>query len=276
MQKKRWKTWKKSIKVLLMNVKVINKEKDKISFILEGSSPALSNTIRRIMVAEVPVMAIEDVEIRKNSSALYDEIVAQRLGLIALTTDLKSYNLKSECKCKGEGCARCSLKLTLKVKGPKSVYASDLKTTDPKIKPVFPKTLIVKLLENQELEFEATAVLGKGKDHSKWSPGHVFFKLKPEIKIDNKKVKNPEAVIQACPKDIFELKNKKLKIKKNNLYNCHYCEACKDITEGITLKKQEEDYIFYLESWGQLSPKEMLIESTEIFKKKLDDFRTAL
>ena len=94
---------------------------------------AYLNTIRRFMMEEVPVMAIEDVEFKKNSSVLYDEIIAHRLGLLPLSTDFKSYTLPEKCSCKGEGCARCQLKLTLKGKGPGTVYASDIKTKDPKV-----------------------------------------------------------------------------------------------------------------------------------------------
>ena len=93
-----------------------DKEKNKVSFVLMNSTPSFANVIRRAIIEEVPVMAIEDVEFRKNNSILYDEIIAHRLGLLPLTTDLKSYNLSSECKCKGKGCARCQLKLTLKAK----------------------------------------------------------------------------------------------------------------------------------------------------------------
>jgi len=107
-------------------------------------------------------MAIEDVEVRKNSSSLYDEMIAHRLGLIPLTTDLKSYNLPSECKCEGKGCARCQLVLTLSAKGPGIVYSSSLKSKDPKVKPVFDNFPIVKLLKGQEIELEATATLGTG------------------------------------------------------------------------------------------------------------------
>src|SRR3990167_7411824 len=99
-----------------MEVRVLenNKEQGKLSFILKDSDPIFANTLRRLMIDEVPTMAIEEVEFSKNNSILYDEIVAHRLGLIPLKTDMKSYNLPEKCKCKGEGCARCQLKLTLK------------------------------------------------------------------------------------------------------------------------------------------------------------------
>ena len=97
-----------------MEVRALDKESLKISFLVKGISPYFANTIRRAIVEEVPTLAIENVEFRKNSSILYDEMVAHRLGLVPLKTDLKSYNYYKECKCKGEGCARCTTTMTLK------------------------------------------------------------------------------------------------------------------------------------------------------------------
>src|SRR3989344_1750302 len=98
-----------------MEIRLLAKEKKtgRMSFIVKGSNPAFVNAIRRCIINEVPTMAIEDVEIRKNSSILYDEMVAHRLGLVPLKTDLKSYNLPQKCKCEGKGCNRCQLKLVL-------------------------------------------------------------------------------------------------------------------------------------------------------------------
>src|SRR3989338_1489655 len=121
-----------------MKVEVLNKSQDELDFVVENIDVALANTLRRIMFAEVPVMAVKDVEFKKNNSALYDEILAHRIGLIPLTTDLKSYNLPNTCKCEGEGCALCQVHLSFSSdkssdKGPRMVYAKDLKSDDPKV-----------------------------------------------------------------------------------------------------------------------------------------------
>ena len=135
-----------------MEIRVLSNDKEngKLSFIVKDAIPAFANTLRRIMIDEVPTMAIEDVEFIKNNSILYDEIIAHRLGLIPLTTDLKSYNLPEKCKCNGEGCARCQVKITLKAsKGSGMIYASELKSKDSAIKTVYPKMPIVQLLKGQ-------------------------------------------------------------------------------------------------------------------------------
>lgn len=254
-----------------MEIRMLEKDKEtgKLSFILRGSIPAFANTLRRLAMEEVPVMAIEDVEFRKNNSILYDEMIAHRLGLISLTTDIKSYNLPAKCKCKGEGCARCQLKMTLKAKGPATVYASDIKSKDTAIKPVYPKTQIVKLLKGQDLALEATAVLGQGKEHVKWSPGLIYYKYKPSIEIGS--VKDPETVVEVCPVNIFELKEGKLTINKDKLLKCHLCNACVDADEGITLNEDNTEFVFYIESWGQLDPKKIILEAVKVFKEQLEE-----
>jgi DNA-directed RNA polymerase subunit D len=260
-----------------MEVRVLENDKDegKLSFILKDVDVAFANTLRRIIVEEVPTMAIEDVEFRKNSSILYDEMIAHRLGLIPLKTELKSYNLPEKCKCEGKGCARCQLKMTLKpAKGGGMVYASEIKTKDSAIKPAYGKMPIVKLLKGQELELEATAILGKGKDHAKWVPALVYYKYKPVIEIGD--VKNPEAVVEACPLSIFEIKNNKLAVDKDKLFSCNLCEACVDADPNIRINSSKREFIFYMESWGQLTCKEIINEAVRIFDEKMDEFSSVL
>ena len=248
-----------------------NKDEGKLSFIIKDTTPAFANTLRRIMIEEVPVMAIEEVEFRKNNSILYDEMIAHRLGLIPLKTDLKSYNLPEKCKCQGEGCARCQLKFTLKAtKGSGMVYALELKSKDPEVKPVYPKIPIVKLLKGQSLELEATAVLGKGRVHSKWSPCLAYYKHKPIIEIGN--VKNPEEIVEKTHGNIFEIKNGKLEVIKDNLFKYDLAGVVEEVSKGEVKVKYGNDIVFYIESWGQLKCKEILNETLNIFNETFDEF----
>lgn len=247
-----------------------NKDMGKLSFIIKDTNAAFVNTLRRIMMDEVPTMAIEEVEFRKNNSILYDEIVAHRLGLTPLKTDLKSYTLPEKCKCEGKGCARCQLKLTLKVSATGTVHASELKSKDPAVKPIHPKMPIVKLLKGQSLELEATAVLGKGKVHSKWSPCLAYYKHKPIIEIGN--VKNPEEIVEAAHGNVFEIKNGKLEVIKDNLFKYDLAGVAEDSSKGEVKVKHDNDFIFYIESWGQLSCKEILNKAIDIFNETFDEF----
>ena len=259
-----------------MEIKMLEKDKKtgKVSFLLLNSSPSFANAMRRTMVDSVPTMAIEDVEFRKNSSVLYDEIMAHRLGLMPLKSDLKSYTLPAKCKCKGEGCARCSVKMTLKSKSTGYVYASEIKSKDSKIKPVYAKTPVVKLLKGQEVELEATAKLGIGRDHTKWSPCLAYYKYKPVVDIDAAKCKNPEEVAESCPVDVFEVKSGKLAVKKDNLLKCHLCGACAEVASGnsVKLNEAEKDFVFFIEPWGQLGVKEIVAKAADVFIESLEEF----
>lgn len=246
---------------------LVNEDLEK-TFVIEGVNPAFVNEIKRAAASQIPVMAIEDIFFIDNNSALYDEILAQRLGLIPLTTG-KEYNLKETCKCKGKGCALCRAKLTLKIKGPKSVYASDLEAKDPKVKPVYPEMLIVELLEGQEIELEAHAYLGIGQEHAKWSSCLAHYQGYPNITIDQKKV-NIKVAIEHCPRDVFEAKDKKLVVK--NLLNCNLCKSCEDRTNGaVKVTGDDGKFIFTIESWGQLPSDEILKQSVKIINSKLKD-----
>ncbi len=254
----------------MMKLELIHKEKDKYVISMDVED-WYANLIRRLILREAPTLAIEDVVFKKNDSALYDEIIAHRLGLLVLSTPLKDYNFKDKCQCGGAGCSHCQVKFTLKEKGPKMVYAKSLKSSDPKVVPVYPDTPIVKLAENQELVLEATAILGRGREHAKWSPGYAYFKYFPEIKIG--KVENPEEIVKACPKNIFEFKNNKLSLNEKKLIDCHLCNACVDESNGkIAIKENSNKIIFYAESWGQLKVKEMFAAGIEAFDEKLDEF----
>ncbi len=262
-----------------MEIKLLekNEEAKKFSFILKKTNTTFANLLRRYIVEKVPTMAIEDVEFKENTSVLYDEIIAHRLGLIPLTTDLKSYYLINKCKCKGKGCNRCTLKLTLKAEGPGIIYASNIKTKDPKVKPVYPKMPIVKLLKGQKIELLATAVLGQGHDHIKFSPGFAYYKLKPEVKII-KNPKNAEEIAKNCPINVFNSKNNTLTINKDNVMKCHFCNQCIEIADPHNSVKVEKspDIIFYVESWGQLSCKEAVLTALDEYNKNLEEFEKLL
>ncbi|MBW2964841.1 DNA-directed RNA polymerase subunit D [Candidatus Woesearchaeota archaeon] len=256
-----------------MEVEMLSQDKkqNRVTFLVKGATPAFANMLRKSIIDDVPTMAIEDVEIRKNSSVLYDEMIAHRLGLVPLVTDLSAYNLPEDCTCKGEGCSKCQLQLSLKAKGPGFVYASEMKSKDPKVVPVYPKMPIVKLIKGQTLELEATAVLGKGKEHSKWTPALAFYKYKPVIDI-KKGVKDPKAVADSCPVDVYSVKNKELVINDDAMNKCHLCGACADVDpEHIKLNESDKDFIFTVESWGQLAPAEIVSTAVELMKKKCDD-----
>ena len=63
--------------------------KDELVFELIHVDTSFANALRRILLAEIPTMAIEHVYISKNSSLIHDEVLAHRLGLIPIMADAR-------------------------------------------------------------------------------------------------------------------------------------------------------------------------------------------
>lgn len=252
-----------------MELMLLNQEKKtgKVSLLMKDTTPAVVNTLRRLIVNEVPTMAIDLVELKKNSTVLYDEMVAHRLGLVPLKTDLKSYELPEKCSCNKEGCAKCRLLLSLKTKGSGYVYAERLESTDPKVVPVHEKMPIAKLIKGQQLEVDAVATLGRGRDHMKWSPGVVWFTHQSQVTVNNNSPKLDE-VKDKYPPQIF---NKAGKIDKNMILDLNLVDACDGVCDDVVkVEYQPNNFIFHIEPFGQLSSKEMLLTAVAVMEEKIE------
>ncbi len=249
------------------------KKKNKLVFMLKDSDLTLANALRRLIIDEVPTLAVEQVELRDNSSALYDEMIAHRIGLSPIKTDLKSYTLPAKCSCNGAGCAQCQLKITLKAGKKGVITMAEAKSEDPKCTFVYDMP-IVKLSAKQRIDIEATAVLGQGKVHAKWSPGLAFFRNELKVDFDDKKLKEEtkQLLLTACPKGIIEAKGNKISFDAAKLNEYDNVEGCIELLEKDGIKvSPTENIIFTVESWGQLSCKEILETSADLLIDKSDE-----
>ena len=158
-----------------MEVKILEKDERSMRVRIEDIDFAMANALRRIMACEIPVMAIEHVDIVANGSGLVDETLAHRFGLIPLRWPSDKYNLPSECSCKGEGCSKCQAGFSMNKSGPCVVRASDLVSEDKDVAPIDGVMPIDELLENQNIKLTALAQLGTGRDHAKWQASIVGY-----------------------------------------------------------------------------------------------------
>ncbi len=259
-----------------MKINVLSVNSSEIKFIVEGIKADFAGELRRIMLSELPTMAIEWVDFTKNDSALPDEVVANRLGQIPFTFDKRAYNLPSECKCKGKGCSRCQIKMSLKKKGPDMVYASDIKSNAKDVKPVFERVPIVEIFDGQELEFNAIAQLGKGKEHVKWQPAVVGYKNVPSISVSVKDKKNAEKLASICPRHVFKVSGTRVII--TNPIDCNLCMRCVESVENgdvdgeVKVKPVEDSFVFTVETASGLKPDEIVSQAVELLEAKLKDF----
>jgi len=245
-----------------------DKKNKKLSFLLKGSNEVFANTIRRLIIEEVPTLAVEEVEVKDNNSALHDEMVALRLGLTPIKTDLKSYRLPKNQDEITEKSASCTLQLKLKSNKKGYVYAGEAESADPKCTFAYEKMPIVKLLSKQKVDLVMTAVMGQGKDHTKWTPALAHYKKEPVLKVG--KVHDPEVLAKLCTDGVFKIKGSNVELVQDKVYESNLLEAYAEADKGVTLT-YSDNIVFYLESWGQLTCKEILTTSAEILLEKVEE-----
>lgn len=231
-------------------MKLLNKKENQITFTAEIDE-SLANAIRRYL-NKIPIIAVDEVEISKNDSPLYDETIAHRIGLIPIKMD-KSINEKKSHK----------MKLDTSKEG--IVYSKELSGD---LNVVYEKIPITNLNKNQELKLTATLITGKGNEHAKFSPGLMFYRNIVSMKIDKD---CPKEVIDICPQGILKSDNGKITI--SDISKCDMCEACVEFCKKIGKDSisiiPTNELIITLESFGQLEVKEIFKKSIEELKKDL-------
>ncbi|CAM9665953.1 unnamed protein product, partial [Ectocarpus sp. 8 AP-2014] len=214
-------------------VEIVDLREDFVEFVLSNTDTSVANALRRVMIAEVPTMAIDLVTIHDNSSVLQDEFLSHRLGLIPLAADPGvQYEYNYDCDCE-DYCEKCSAVFTLDVSWDKKalgrpehmqdqpvhVTSADLVGSDPRLRAVHfapsdqtnsdisqdAGIIIAKLAKGQRMQLTAVAKKGIAKEHAKWSPVAVAtYKFEPVIEINEEKeaLLTPEQkaeFVEICP-----------------------------------------------------------------------------
>jgi DNA-directed RNA polymerase subunit D len=266
-----------------LEIEVLEKDDQNMRLLIRGVDVPFINALRRIITAEVPSMAIDEIVVIENSSILQDEIIAHRFGLIPLKTDLESYNLPEECKCKSEfGCNLCRVTLTLDAEskeGTRTVYSGELRSENPDVAPVSEKIPIIKLAKEQRLKLEAYARLGKGKNHAKWQPVSMCaYKYFPKIEISSKSCDACGKCVEICPRRVLAKTESKVEVR--DLIACILCQDCVDACPqnppAIKISWEENTFIFNLESTGALTPERIMKEAVKILDEKLKNLESQI
>jgi DNA-directed RNA polymerase subunit D len=260
-----------------MKVKTIELKGNKGVLKIEDTDLYFMNSLRRVMLAELPKLAIDDVIIYDNTSALFDEMISHRLGLIPIPTDLQILAFRNECKCGGKGCPSCTVRYTLSKEGEGVVYSGDLQPEHSSFAITETKIPIVELTKDQRIILEVEAVLGRGRDHAKWQVVLApRYRMETIITVDKKRMNDVKAFIEELPKDLVELKGDKLEVKDISRMSVLETYISKIKDDYITMKKDPTKLMFSFETDGSMSAKAALQESINILTKKYEEFRGLL
>jgi len=270
----------------MVKAKIIEENEEKIRILLTDTDRAFVNAIRRTLISETPKMAIDKVrfemgtieqdgEVWETNGPLPDEMIAQRLAMIPIPTVHDEFHFQDECpECadlveKDRGCPQCTMIYTCKefgTEGGRVVTAGDMSYLGEarlNIPENFRSIPITKLSKGQMIEFYATAIMGRGSEHAKWSPvcGTTFNQRKEGVLNNKTKAKilwNLNLSIKA--KD-FDSQGRLTDIEKVDLLADDLnhvgpgTEESRDFKDAITLEDTPGEFILSFETDGSMTPR---------------------
>lgn len=280
-------------------VEICELSKDSIKFIIHNIGCEFANAIRRVMIAEVPTMRIDVVEITKNNTVMQDDILAHRLGLCPLkSSTTEDFVYAEDCGCDSGSCEKCGVEFSLDVRTDSKrqihvVTTQDLiKKSTKEVYPVpedEPPITLTKLGPNQHLQLKAIARKGIGRDHTKWTPVTAagatpmpIFKLQKEElnRLDHNSKKH---LVDVCPRKVFSLSSADDAFCLDKPLECTYCNEClkhcRDILHApklIEITTSKNDFIFNIETDQSLSPQEVVVCAFRVLTEKLSELEQAL
>lgn len=277
-------------------------------FDLIGVDASIANAVRRVLMAEVPTVAIEHVYIWNNTSIIQDEVLSHRLGLVPLAinpdkvlmrmpgddaddSNTVVFHLKAKCE-RNRSAARGETDPD-KLYVDHHVYSEQLQW-DPKggqeedfadspPKPVHEKILIAKLRPGQELDLELHCEKGIGKDHAKFSPvATATYRLLPHIQllkpIPNESIDKfvscfPPGVIgvegEGDQRKVFVKDARKDTISREVFRH-------EEFEDKVKLGRVRDHFLFDLESTGIIPPEKLLPEAIKTLRSKIATLRKSL
>ncbi|KAL3911425.1 MAG: hypothetical protein SGILL_007286, partial [Bacillariaceae sp.] len=319
---------------------VLENEENELVFELIGCDTSFANALRRILLAEVPTVAIENVYMWNNTSIIHDEVLAHRMGLIPLNVDARLFDemengddptdsntlvFKLAVKCPwkkpagkkkksdddgdddefteteksvlenprlDEAAFKAARQKAIETPGrpyTMHVYSKDL-AWEPQgeqesrfpdgIRPVHEDILIAKLRPGQEIELEAHARRGIGKDHAKFSPvATACYRLYTQVELlEPVYDKDAEELVHLYEPGVFELvKSKKSgKEVEAKVLNPYACTMSRNYMRNPTLAKAikmtrvPDHFIFSVESVGMHKPAVLVAEAIRVLQGKCE------
>lgn len=278
----------------MVKIKILNETEEKIQVLISKTDRSFANALRRSLISDTPKMAIDSVtfqlgtkeqdeEIWETTGPLPDEMVAQRLAMIPIPTVHDKFYFQDECpNCKDvveeeRGCVECQMIYTCVVFGSEEgrwVTAGDMKYLGEgslEIPDEYKSIPITKLLKGQMIEFYATAIMGRGREHTKWSPvcGVSFHPRRIGVLNNKKKSKilwDMDLEINAKDFD----KDGKLKDIDKVAVLTHELnhvgegtEASREFGDSVTLEEVSGEFILEFETDGSMGPRVAIMKAIE-------------
>ena len=293
----------------MVKTKIIEENEEQIRILLTDTDRAFVNAIRRTLMAETPKMAIDKVrfemgtveqdgEVWETNGPLPDEMIAQRLAMIPIPTVHNEFYFQDECpECadlvaRDRGCPLCTMIYTCKefgTEGGRTITAGDMSYLGEarlNIPEKYRSIPLTKLSKGQMIEFYATAIMGRGNEHAKWSPvcGTTFTQRKIGVLNNKTKAKilwNLKLSIKAKDFDSdgrLEDLDKVDQLTDELNHVGAGTEESRDFKDAITLEDVPGEFILSFETDGSMTPRvafeKAISELSGVFDEIKEDIAT--
>ena len=237
-----------------MEAKILKQDGMKVHIHVKGIRLSTANALRRTLLSDLQAFAIEEVDFLQNTSPMFNEYIASRLGLIPFTYEESV-------------AADAKITLSLNAEGPCMVYSRDLKSSDDKIRPFNENVPIMKLAAGQKLSFDATAVKGTAKQHAKFQCALASYAAVPELK--KKGSASWDSVLKNMPSELVSKDGKIIDYTKADAI-----ETLTNQVDDLEVDYKEGEFIFFIESYNNLTPMQHVENALKIIDEKLDQVFT--
>ena len=277
-----------------MKVKVLKMDDYYAQLEFKDVNYSFVNSIRRSLVSMVPCLALHEIDFHMGSlgsyvdeesgdekeyesiSAMFNEIIAHRVGMLPIPTDEKTIEAFGEAV--NDDSKQPDIMYSLHKQGPCTVYSGDLEPVNGDDSLIIPEANvpIVKLSEGQAILVYAKAKMGVASNHTKWQCAVApRFYQAPTISVSSGK--GSKAVLEAVGKEKFTKKGSNHVI--TNPVDAH--QALKDVEKlwnneeaqkAMNVTTKTDHFIFEFETNGAMKAKLALEQALKALDTHCNEF----
>ncbi|OIO25217.1 DNA-directed RNA polymerase subunit D [Candidatus Micrarchaeota archaeon CG_4_10_14_0_2_um_filter_55_9] len=244
-----------------MKIDLLKDEGSKVFYRVTGAEPELLNALRRAIIADLPAFAVREVDFFENTSAVFNEYLANRIGLIPLTWE-ESLNEDAEIYFTLDAAAE---------DGEVTVNSAQLASQDEAIKVYCENIPIIKLGKGQKLRLQATADIGTGAKHARYQSAIASYGLLSNYKLSTKCKKCGAAIKPRLPQEAINKVNGKT---PEQCGICFECESKALQKKPDAFKDSDGDYVFWCESYNNVPAKQQLLRGLNKVGEKIEELKT--
>ncbi len=261
---------------------------NRVQFTLTNVDYRLMNSLRHVLLEEIPCLAFHTFRFAYNDTVLKHEQIMQILRMIPLASKaMQELKWSKDCDCDAKPCERCGVQFELDVENTSMNYMSvttehlrpTLRTADSSLScPVIPlhKMEIVMLAPGQKLKLVAIAQIGIGREHGKWVcvPTMIYqgIPLLRSNMFHTLSLDTQREVVRNCSQHVFAFKQQ---LEIEDLLACTACDECTlavnraDNSQKPNVELSDTDFLIKIETDGRHSIRDTLTLAFATLKSKI-------